>query len=51
MSSENKKKKAKNSYTWKGKALKDKGKGIKGISFYNASQRQKDKRNKDGLIS
>jgi hypothetical protein len=46
MSSENKKRKLKNSYQCKS-GLKDKGKGIKGMSFYTSSERQRLKKCED----
>lgn len=46
MASENKKKKAKNSYCYRDKSLKG-GMKIKRVSFYNASTRKQNKRIKD----
>lgn len=43
MASVNKKKKLKNSHQVKS-GLKDKSKGIKGLSFYTSSQRQQNKK-------
>lgn len=46
MVSQNKKKKLKNSYQVN-TALKDKGKGVKGLTFFTSSQRQENKKIED----
>ena len=50
MTSESKKRKTDTKLHWGrgGNFLKNKGKGIKGLDFFNASQRQENKKRSDG---